>query len=536
MPTIETLTERVPPVSPHATVPEVFSWFAQHPDTMALPVVDNGRPVGLIDRQDFLLKLASPLGQSRYSSRPVSLIMDTEPAIVDADVRIASFSQTILKSSASTLMRGFIVTHRGQYFGVGTAIKLFHFVNGLQAERLAEQEARIQELESRQLDQQAIAQAKALFVRTLTDALAPPLANVQAFAELIKRQPQSRQIPEYVAAIHNSAAEGTSLLQQARDLAAIGTGNFTLNLQPTPLREFMDSITADWNTRAESAGVTIMASYEGDTDLLALIDPPRFRATYDTLIESALRWSRNGVIEVGLKAEPTAAGIQLQARVRDDGPGLDVEQLATCFGDLSTTGNIASATAWHLLNALGGRIFAENNNGCGTTYGFDVSVERATAAVEEEPNVAHLEGLDVMGRPHVLIADDNATNRVVARALCEMFGCTSETAEDGAEALEAAKDGRFDIILMDIKMPRMDGVQATRAIRALGDDRASVPIIALTANADPDDVTGYLEAGMICVVEKPIKPERLRMAMIRAMASRTEVEAFGEPNLHAVNL
>jgi len=98
------------------------------------------------------------------------------------------------------------------------------------------------------------------------------------------------------------------------------------------------------------------------------------------------------------------------------------------------------------------------------------------------------------------------------------------------------EEGLPAVLLLDIKMPRMDGVQATRAIRALGDDRASVPIIALTANADPDDVTGYLEAGMICVVEKPIKPERLRMAMIRAMASRTEVEAFGEPNLRAVNL
>lgn len=536
MPTIETLTERVPPVSPQATVPEVFSWFAQHPDTMALPVVDDGRPVGLIDRQDFLLKLASPLGQSRYSSRPVSLIMDAEPAIVDADVRIASFSETILKSSASTLMRGFIVTQRGQYFGVGTAIKLFHFVNRLQAERLAAQEVQIKTLESRQLDQQAISNAKAEFVLTLTDALAPPLANVQAFADLIKRQPQSPQVPDYVTAIQHAAADGNTLLQQARDLANTDTGAFTLDQQPIQLRSLMDDISSHWSGRAESAGVTIMVSYEGDTDLTALMDTARFRATYDTMIESALKWSRNGIIEVGLKAEPVGDHVQLQARVRDDGPGLDEDQLASCFGDLATTGNLATASAWHLLQMLGGRIFAENNSGCGTTYGFDVQIKRAHAVVDEEQKVAHLEGLDVPGRPHVLIADDNATNRVVARALCEMFGCTSETAEDGLEALEAAKDGRFDIILMDIKMPRMDGVQATRAIRNLGDDRASVPIIALTANADPDDVAGYIDAGMVCVVEKPIKPERLRMAMIRAIASRDESDTADTQTRHAANL
>ncbi|WP_163065994.1 response regulator, partial [Acinetobacter baumannii] len=90
---------------------------------------------------------------------------------------------------------------------------------------------------------------------------------------------------------------------------------------------------------------------------------------------------------------------------------------------------------------------------------------------------------------------------------CEMFDCTSECAEDGVEALEAARTGRFDLILMDIKMPRMDGVEATRAIRSLGGAVGGTPIIALTANADPDDAAIYLAAGMNAVVEKPIKPE-----------------------------
>jgi CheY-like chemotaxis protein len=94
-----------------------------------------------------------------------------------------------------------------------------------------------------------------------------------------------------------------------------------------------------------------------------------------------------------------------------------------------------------------------------------------------------------------------------------MFDCTSECAEDGVEAVEAAKTGRFDLILMDIKMPRMDGVEATRAIRALGGRHAVVPIIALTANADPEDAIGYLASGMSSVVEKPIKPEALLAAM-----------------------
>ena len=106
-----------------------------------------------------------------------------------------------------------------------------------------------------------------------------------------------------------------------------------------------------------------------------------------------------------------------------------------------------------------------------------------------------------------------------------MFDCTCESANDGAEALEAARSGRFDLILMDIKMPRMDGVTATREIRKLKGEAGRAPIIALTANADPDEVREYLAAGMQGVVEKPIKPERLLEALDAALALRGNNES-----------
>ncbi|WP_372785750.1 response regulator, partial [Phenylobacterium sp.] len=119
----------------------------------------------------------------------------------------------------------------------------------------------------------------------------------------------------------------------------------------------------------------------------------------------------------------------------------------------------------------------------------------------------------------------NATNRMVAQALCEMFDCTSESANDGAEALEAARAGRFDLILMDIKMPVMDGVAATKAIRALPGPPGLVPIIALTANAEPEDAEGYLAAGMNGVVEKPMKPEHLLAALQEALGEAADAAA-----------
>ena len=105
-----------------------------------------------------------------------------------------------------------------------------------------------------------------------------------------------------------------------------------------------------------------------------------------------------------------------------------------------------------------------------------------------------------------------------------MFGCTSETAEDGVEAVEAVQERKFDLVLMDIKMPRMDGVQATEAIRALDGPVSAIPIVALTANADPEDAKKYLACGMAAEVEKPIKPERLRMAMTTALEPAAAAE------------
>jgi CheY-like chemotaxis protein len=106
---------------------------------------------------------------------------------------------------------------------------------------------------------------------------------------------------------------------------------------------------------------------------------------------------------------------------------------------------------------------------------------------------------------------------MVAEALCEMFECSCESVVDGAEAVEAARTGRFDLILMDIRMPRMDGVEASRAIRDLPGPAGAVPIIALTANADPEDAKAYIAGGMQCVVEKPIKPEQLLAAINAAL-------------------
>lgn len=127
------------------------------------------------------------------------------------------------------------------------------------------------------------------------------------------------------------------------------------------------------------------------------------------------------------------------------------------------------------------------------------------------------------------MVDDNATNRFVAAKLLEMFGCTSEMAVNGQEAIDAVRVRRFDLVLMDIKMPVMDGVAATRSIRALPGPESRLPILALTANADERDELDYIAAGMDGVAQKPIQPDALlnaiRLVLAQAAADAAALEA-----------
>jgi signal transduction histidine kinase/CheY-like chemotaxis protein len=534
MPTIETLTERAEAIGPQTQGSDVFARFEREPDTLVIPVVEGDRPVGLIERNAFLLKIAGAYGHALYAKRPVIHVMDPEPAVVEAGVSIDAFCDTLLKGGPGALMRGFIVTRAGRYHGVGTAVSLLQAVNDRQREvnlELAEQARVLTDTKTQAL---MSARAKSQFLAIMSHELRTPMNGVLAVAELLRRQPLNAQAHAHVSTIVESSETLLRILQDALDLSRAEAGELELNAEATPLRALMDDVEAMWAPRASQDNVTLMVSYEGDTELAAVIDPMRMKQVFNNLIGNALKFARNGVVEAGLKATAQGDRLRLEARVRDDGPGVDTDRVDVIFepfvhGSGPDGAGLGLSICRQIVDRMDGRIWAENNPGRGATFAFDLDVERAELETARASNVENLTELDLQDSPHILIVDDNATNRVVAQALCEMFGCTSETAEDGVEAVEAVQERRFDLVLMDIKMPRMDGVQATQAIRALDGPVSQIPIVALTANADPEDARRYLSIGMAAVVEKPIKPERLRMAMNAALeqAAMTEMAAEG---------
>jgi CheY-like chemotaxis protein len=353
------------------------------------------------------------------------------------------------------------------------------------------------------------------FFDRVTADIRQQMDGVLALTEQLARQRLTADGEACVASVTEAAESVRRTLEAALDLKAVALDGLTLDIGPVRLRELMDDIQERWQRKAAAAGVTLLVSYDGDPEAAAMTDRRRLLQMFDGFIGEAVGARARGAVEASLTVRSGADGIVLEGRVR--GPrdaaweAKDTEARIRSIDErLGLEAALGAMLARRVLAGMNGELRKEANAGASDTATFEIRLAHIPDAVAEPAG-------DAGRAAHILVVDDNATNRMVAQSLVEMFDCTSEAAEDGEEAVEAARTGRFDLILMDIKMPRMDGVAATRAIRAIPGRIGETPIIALTANADPTDADAYLAAGMNGVVEKPMKPEQLLIALQQAL-------------------
>jgi CheY-like chemotaxis protein len=484
MSSLSGLIEYVHPIDPTSLCGTVLDRILDTPGCDLLAVVKQGRPVGIIAR-----------GAIRAQNAGLRASEIMSPALtVGAEMSVDEACSLLLAHIEPAA--GLVVVERGRYRGVVSTRALLR----------------------RHGDDHSAAAMNRRFVEMVNHEMRTPMNGVIAVADLLQRQPLTADAQAFVRTIIESSQATLRTLNDALELSRAEAGEMALEMQPSGLRELMDSLQASWQTRATQDGVTLLIGYDGPPDLSAMIDAARVQQLFDVLVDTALSLNRQGAVEASLQAERTPEGLRLTGRVCDTGGGLSSERVANAFADPAAQADasglqakLALTLCRRLVERMGGEIRADANPGAGVTIVFNLLAPEANVTEDHDPN-------SVLKRPaHVLVVDDNATNRMVAEALCEMFECTSECVEDGAEAVEAARTGRFDLVLMDIRMPRMDGVEATRAIRAMPGAAGMVPIIALTANADPEDAQSYINSGMQCVVEKPIKPEKLLLAMNEAL-------------------
>ncbi len=532
--TLLDILQPVSPISPATLGQEVYDRFQAEPDTVVIAVVDSaGRPVGLVERNAFFLAMAAHYGRALYALRPISLLMTTDPLMADGHRPVTEFCDEILAERGADLLKGFIVLDGVRYAGVGSTLALLQAVAAANQAHAEEMTRLAETLNRAKLEAQTALSAKSQFLAVMSHEIRTPLNGVLAIADIVARKLTQDELAPYVATIQDSGQTLLRLLTDALDLTRADAGRLELSEEGFCIPALVNDLAALWESRAELKGLTLSFAYEGPAEQWALGDPVRIKQIFNNLIGNALKFTKTGEVEVTLGVRRDDIYLHLEGAVRDTGMGIPEDRLQTVFQPFSQTeagvreggAGLGLSICSQLAQQRGGAIEARRNPDIGSTFAFDFPLfDLPTPSEETLAEDTALAG--PFGGAHILIADDNATNRLVAETLCQMFGCTSESVEDGEQAAAAAATGRFDLILMDIKMPVLDGLGATRRIRAMAGAAAEIPILALTANADPWDAAGYLAQGMDGVVEKPIKAERLLEAIDAALSdSRRAVAA-----------
>jgi len=369
---------------------------------------------------------------------------------------------------------------------------------------------------------------KSHFLANMSHEIRTPLNGVLAMAQIMAVGDLADEQRARLDVIRNSGQALLSILNDILDVSKIEAGALQLESVEFDIDGMARNAVEGFSAVAESKGVQVRLVVDPNLAKIRVGDPARLRQILSNLVSNALKFTAEGSVEIRIEPQPGAVD-GLRLAVSDTGIGMPADKLSMLFQkftqlDSSTTRKFGGtglglAICAELTTLMKGDIWAESEEGRGSTFFVDLplpaAVIKPAAVVEASPQDEEAE------RPlRVLAAEDNPTNQLVLSTILEMFGTDLQIVENGLEAVKAAEGGAFDVILMDIQMPEMDGIAAAKAIRRMEVEkgRRRVPIIAVSANAMAHQVSEYLAAGMNSHVPKPIEIGQLQAALEAALA------------------
>jgi two-component system, sensor histidine kinase len=372
--------------------------------------------------------------------------------------------------------------------------------------------------------EQANAQ-KSSFLAMMSHELRTPLNALLGSAELLKRTTLDERQASYVRMFNDAGQLLLALVNDVLDYSKIEAGLLEIEASPTSLPNLVHEVEALWAGPCREKGI----GFETDTSGLevshVLGDPTRLRQIVFNLTSNAVKFTSTGQVDLRFSTHQTQGGIELSIVVKDTGIGIPEANVAQIFeafvqADSSITRKFGGTglgltIARSLARQMGGDLCVSSRMGEGSQFTFTALLQACHA--DEQGPVSHDEALEDEGPVmRVLAVDDNALNRQILAAMLELWPVEVTWATNGAEAVDACARVAFDVVLMDVQMPVMDGHTATRHIRASNGPNRNVPIVALTANARSEDQAASYAAGMTDFVAKPIRAEALMNALVRA--------------------
>ncbi len=358
--------------------------------------------------------------------------------------------------------------------------------------------------------------AKDDFLANMTHELRTPLNGVLGVARLLRGTHMDQEQRHYVSLMERSANFLLHIIEEILDFSQIQRKTFELDHSPVDFKSLLEEVLLLAQAIPEDKHLSVSLQYPESAPRFFLSDSLRLRQIFFNLIGNAIKFTPEGSVGVRFRADPGNGAIPVAVEIRDTGVGIEEEKLATIFEQFLQADSrysrrfrgagLGLSISRRLAQAMGGDIEVTSVLGQGATFTVNLALDPDPDPPEkwqEEPAIPVQRNYGL----RALLVEDDATSQLVAKLLLESVGIQTTETDNGVECVARWQEAPFDLILMDMQMPVMDGLEATRRIRGLDSSGKEVPIIALTANVSDKDVELCIEAGMTAHLQKPLLVE-----------------------------